>query len=123
MDNLSEDQIKSMISLLQNMLSINNATDADTKKPSDIKKPKNKPAKKIPKSNNKFESMPEARMHKEDTLIDKKLSVQPPVPRARPFKLVTALCRVCGKKEKVNPVLITDSIDRYKCNKCSASAG
>jgi hypothetical protein len=67
--------------------------------------------------------MMEKRMHMEDIEIDKKLIVQPPVPRARPFNLVTAICRVCGKKETVNPVLITDSLDRYKCNKCSGAAG
>jgi hypothetical protein len=72
---------------------------------------------------NKFEDMPEINMHKEDIALDKKLSVLPPVPRARKFSKVSAICRVCGKKEEVNPALITDSIDRYKCNKCSTGAG
>jgi hypothetical protein len=72
---------------------------------------------------NKFDSMQEARMHKEDIAIDKKLSIMPPVPRARPFELVDAICRVCGKKERVNPVLISDTLDRYKCNKCATGAG
>lgn len=121
MDNLSPDQIKSMIALLQNMLPSNNSTEHE--EAPQPKKSRNKKTKSRPSSNNKFENMPEARMHKEDILIDKKLSVQPPVPRARPFRLVNAICRVCGRKEKVNPVLITDSIDRYKCNKCSSSAG
>lgn len=121
MDNLSPDQIKSMILLLQKMLPSDSST--ESKEIPEPPKTRNKKTKPKSISNNKFESMPEARMHKEDILIDQKLSVQPPVPRARPFKLTKATCRVCGKQEKVNPVLITDSIDRYKCNKCSSSAG
>jgi len=66
--------------------------------------------------------MPEARMHKEDTAIDKKLIVSPPTQRNRSYKPVKARCRVCGRVESVNPSLV-DSADRYKCNRCSASAG
>ena len=62
-------------------------------------------------------------MHKEDVEIDKKLFTRPPVPRARKFKFIKAICRVCGKKEDVNPMTLTDSLDRYKCNKCSGAAG
>lgn len=128
--NLDPQQIQQMIQLLQSMLpqqthSPNNETNANdhehnikTKRKSrDASKKNSKP------SLNKFDSMPERRMHKEDVAIDKKLSIQPPVPRARKFELVQAICRVCGKKEEVNPVLITDSLDRYKCNRCSGSAG
>ena len=72
---------------------------------------------------NKFTDMPEMNMHKEDVEIDKKLFTRPPVPRARKFKFIKAICRVCGKKEDVNPMTLTDSLDRYKCNKCSGAAG
>jgi hypothetical protein len=71
---------------------------------------------------NKFSDMPEKEMHKADTKIDKKLNKYPPTPRNRPFNTVDVVCRTCGKKESVNPKIIPESIDRYKCNKCSSSA-
>lgn len=71
---------------------------------------------------NKFLSMKEANMHKNDTEIDKKLSKYPPTQRAREFKLLEVKCRVCGKTEKVPPGLV-ESTTRYKCNKCSTSPG
>ena len=74
------------------------------------------------RAKNKFDAMPEARMHKEDTSIDKKLIVSPPTQRSRTYQPVKARCRVCGRVESVNPSLV-DSADRYKCNRCSASAG
>jgi hypothetical protein len=66
--------------------------------------------------------MPERNMHKSDTKIDKKLNKYPPTPRNRPFKAIDVVCRICGKKESVNPKIIPESADRYKCNKCSSSA-
>jgi hypothetical protein len=125
--NLDPQQIQQMILMLQSMLPKQDNTsseqnDLKTKKKAPRTNNKSKPSISKP-SNNKFDAMMEKRMHMEDIEIDKKLIVQPPVPRARPFNLVTATCRVCGKKETVNPVLITDSLDRYKCNKCSGAAG
>lgn len=125
MDNLTPEQIKAMISMLQQMLpssTSQNEDDSPVVKASTPKKrsPKTKPE---TKSQNKFDQMMERSMHKEDILIDKKLLVQPPTPRARPFRLVKVACRVCGKQEEVNPGLIPDSLDRYKCNKCATSAG
>lgn len=73
-------------------------------------------------AHNKFEQMPEYRMHKEDTVIDKKLNISPPSQRNRVYQPVNVRCRVCGKTESVNPSLI-DSSERYKCNRCAASAG
>lgn len=125
--NLDPQQIQQMIQLLQAMLpqqtsSQNNDTD-DQHNIKTKRRSRNGSKKNGKPSINKFDSMPERRMHKEDVAIDKKLSIQPPVPRARKFELVQANCRVCGRKEEINPVLITDSLDRYKCNKCSGSAG
>lgn len=74
------------------------------------------------RAKNKFDAMPEARMHKEDTAIDKKLIVSPPTQRNRTYQPVNARCRVCGRTESVNPSLV-ESTDRYKCNRCAASAG
>lgn len=74
------------------------------------------------KTYNKFDSMPEYRMHKEDVEIDKKLNIAPPSQRSRTYKPVDARCRVCGRVESVNPALV-DSSERYKCNRCAASAG
>jgi hypothetical protein len=126
--NLDPQQIQQMIMMLQAMLpkqdgqESSGQSDTKSKKKSPRSNNKNKPT--ITKtSTNKFDSMMEKRMHMEDIEIDKKLIVQPPVPRARAFNLVNVVCRVCGKRESVNPVLITDSIDRYKCNKCSGAAG
>ena len=129
MDNINLDpqQIQQMIIMLQSMLP-HTEEDQPNKEVKATKKPKaknntQKQTKSKKERENKFDSMTEARMHKEDIAIDKKLSILPPVPRARPFELVNTICRVCGKKEKVNPVLITEGVDRYKCNKCSAGAG
>jgi hypothetical protein len=137
MDNINLDpqQIQQMILLLQAMLPKQNPeqTNASNQETSFevVKSPKVSKSRKSSESTssskfvrpNKFEDMPEIKMHKEDIALDKKLSVLPPVPRARKFSKISAICRVCGKKEEVNPALITDSIDRYKCNKCSAGAG
>ena len=46
----------------------------------------------------------------------------PPAARNRPFDYVKIQCRVCGKKDKVAPMLI-ESTERYKCNKCATGAG
>lgn len=128
MDNLSPQQIQQMIQLLQSMLPDDSVAQNDSvadeqesiKKPKTSIKPKARKTNK-PKRENKFDEMNEKFMHKEDVAIDQKLIVQPPVPRARKFKMLDAMCRVCGKKEKINPVLMTES--GYKCNKCSASPG
>lgn len=111
-NNLSEDQIKQMIALLQNMLP-NTQQDAIVKP----KKTRKKTNKNSTESNNKFEQMQEYFLHKEDSEIDKKLSKFPPVPRTRRFEPVSVICMVCGKKDSVNPSII-ESLDRYKCNKC-----
>jgi hypothetical protein len=71
---------------------------------------------------NKFLSMPEMNMHKEDSDVDRKLAKHPPVARSREFEPVEVTCRVCGVSETINPSLV-ESVSRYKCNKCSTSAG
>lgn len=123
LNNLDPDQIKGLISLLQNLLP-NEVNSSATKKSSSKKtntaQSKNKNNK--TKSSNKFDQMAEFRMHKEDIAVDKKLSKFPPVPRTRQFTPIEVICRVCGKKEKVNPGVV-ESIDRYKCNKCCSSNG
>lgn len=133
MDNLSPDQIKSMIAMLQMMLNTQ-AASSNTSEPIEdeaeeesfsvlptksfrSKKDKNKPRP------NKFNNMPEKNMHKEDIEIDQKLKVQPPVPRARPFRMAKVVCRVCGRNDEVNPSLLVEGPARYKCNQCSTSAG
>lgn len=124
--NLSNaEQIQQLINALQALLPNN--------EPNNKKPPKNKNNIKTKKTRsdkknnddqeNKFLSMPEMNMHKSDTKIDKKLSQQPPTPRNRPFKYIDVTCRSCGKKDKVNPKILPESADRYKCNKCSTNAG
>jgi lysyl-tRNA synthetase class I len=126
LNNLDPDQIKGLISLLQNLLPNEvSSSSSSVKKKSSSKKTnttqsKNKNDK--TKSGNKFDQMAEFRMHKEDVAVDKKLSKFPPVPRTRQFTPIEVICRVCGKKEKVNPGVL-ESIDRYKCNKCCSSNG
>lgn len=88
-----------------------------TNKISDVK-----PSRKKKKFVNKFLNMKEASMHKDDSIIDKKLNRAPPTQRTRHFEYVQVKCRVCGKTEKVIPTL-AEARDRYKCNRCSASPG
>jgi hypothetical protein len=123
---LDPQQIQQMIAMLQQMLPTNNIEDEQpktkkSKKTNPIKTKKTNIAKED--HENKFMEMSEMTMHKNDSLIDKKLSKFPPTPRNRTFEPVSVSCRVCGKKEKVHPTLILDSVDRYKCNNCSTSQG
>jgi hypothetical protein len=137
------DQIKSLISLLQTLLdqqqapkSTNQTKKSSTKK---TKKPKesfsnntttknqkkfsNSKQTKNTKTLNKFDSMSEFNMHKDDALIDKKLVQVPPVARIRDFEFIDVVCRTCGKKETIAPALVLDSPSRYKCNRCATNAG
>lgn len=122
MDNLSPEQIKEMISMLQNMLSNNDDQSDQQQKPTNgsIKTVNRRPK---PSTINKFDQMMEAHLHKEDIEIDKKLAKYDPTPRVRRFQPIDVVCRVCGKKETVSPNLLSDSPDRYKCNNCSRGAG
>lgn len=115
LNSLQPEQIKGLISLLQELLP------KETEQEEPITAPTQKKSKKSQsKFVNKFDSMSEFRMHKEDRAVDEKLAQMPPVPRTRKFVPVSVVCRVCGRKESVNPALI-DSIERYKCNKCCSS--
>jgi hypothetical protein len=128
MDNLSPDQIKAMINMLQTMLNSqsSNQDQNDAEEPDnqvDVLNTKRVKSNRSVTRQNKFTNMPEMNMHKDDVAIDKKLKVQPPVPRARPFKLLKVVCRVCGRNDEINPALLVESPNRYKCNNCSTSAG
>lgn len=92
----------------------------EPEKPRNLKTRKRKAGKS--KSTNKFETMDIRNMHKEDVKIDKVLNVNPPCPRTRKYSTIDVCCRSCGKKESVNPVLVTEP-SRYKCNTCSTSGG
>lgn len=117
------EQIKNLIDILQSLLP-KETNEIAQAKPTKIK---TKSRKNIQSENknliNEFERMPEFRMHKDDTKIDKMLSQMPPTARMREFSSVDVVCRVCGKKESVSPSLLFDSPSRYKCNNCSTSAG
>lgn len=119
--NISDpEQIKQLITLLQGLLPKDDKTDSDEDDLSPaIKTKTSKSSKKT--SKNKFLAMPEMKMHKEDCVIDQKLSKAPPTPRTRKFEPIEVSCRSCGKKEKVSPDVIPDSVDRYRCNKCASS--
>jgi hypothetical protein len=132
MDNiqLNPEQIQQMILMLQQMLPSNVEQTESVKKPKKSKSSNKMNPIKTKKFNmtnheheNKFLEMSEMNMHKSDAAIDKKLNKFPPTPRSRPFELVTATCRVCGRTEDVHPKLVLDSLDRYKCNSCSTSQG
>lgn len=131
--NTSSKDIKKLIALLQVLADINedNAENdiqdnmikiTEQKKISKSKSQNTKKKNNKPKFENKFLDMPERNMHKEDTQIDKKLSVHPPVLRGREFDPINVVCRVCGKQEEIHPSLI-DSVSRYKCNNCSKNPG
>jgi len=118
---LDKDDIKQLIAILQKGLS--DDSDLDVEEDIEINTPtKNKTKTKKKKNNNKFDSMSEFRMHKDDVEIDKKLKVQPTTKRIRTYQPIKVKCRVCGKEESVNPALV-DSRERYKCNKCCSSPG
>lgn len=135
------EQIQQMISLLQTML--DQQEDDEDVEPTPKKRAKRTTKKKVSKKTttqkktstrrkkqvaddqpvNKFLSMPEANMYKEDKELAKKLYKHPPTPRRRSTKMIKARCRICGKEELTNPDLIWGGIERFKCNKCSSSAG
>ena len=121
------DQIKQLISVLQQLLpkgSSSNDTQ-DTEEEEEYSNPaiKTKNSRKRSKQSvNKFLTMTEKDMHKDDTRIDKILAKHPPVMRSREFEPIQVKCRVCGETETVNPSIVENK-NRYKCNKCSTSAG
>jgi hypothetical protein len=124
---LDKDDIKALIAILQKGLVDQDESDNDIEEPVHIKPakkktsvPTTKPKKK--KAINKFDKMAEFSMCKEDTEIDKKIKKPPPSIRNRRFDFIKVQCRVCGKKEKVAPMLV-ESTERYKCNRCSTGAG
>lgn len=124
-----KEQLKNLINLLQTVVDIQeNAKDVDKKsQPNNatnkIKTKKPRKAIQTKEDTNRFESMSEFHMHKSDSAVDKKLSSQPPVARSRQFEMVDVVCRVCGKRESVNPVLVHEGASRYKCNTCSKNSG
>lgn len=111
---LNNDDIKQLISILQRGLVDESNDDKRSKKSTE----------KVKETTfvNKFDTMSESRMHKDDIEIDRKLNKLPPTQRARNYKPLTVTCRVCGKQESLNPSLV-ESIERHKCNRCSTSAG
>jgi hypothetical protein len=127
MDNLSPEQIKQMIIMLQAMLPNEQTQEV---KPDNTDNTQNTTIKTVPNRTikkdhfvNKFDTMSEAHFHKSDTDIDKALSKHAPTPRMRKYEARDVKCRVCGKAEQVNPALLPESADRYKCNECSRSSG
>jgi hypothetical protein len=122
---LDQDDIKALIAILQKGLSKDDDGSSDDMDAVLPKTKKTRPKAAVPKkkkSANKFERMAEFTMCKEDVEIDKKIKKPPPAARNRPFDYVKVQCRVCGKKDKVAPMLI-ESTERYKCNKCATGAG
>jgi len=114
------EQIKKLINALQGLLPSDN--DEEDVVESKIKTKTSRASSKK-KQKNLFLEMAEKDMHKSDSAIDKKLNISPPTPRNRKFVPVEVKCRSCGRTEKVNPAIVPESVDRYKCNKCSSSAG
>ena len=119
------EQLKQLISLLQQMLPSNEESeDSDVSDEfSSVMRTKGQKSRSKTKHTNKFLSMRERDMHKEDTKIDKVLCKNGPVARTRDFSMIKVTCRVCGKTEEINPSLLFDAPNRYKCNNCSTSAG
>tara|TARA_A100001201_G_scaffold141676_1_gene137699 strand:- start:1586 stop:1963 length:378 start_codon:yes stop_codon:yes gene_type:complete len=123
-DNLSPKQIKQMIKMLSAMLPEDDEPAVEQQSEPQFSNSAIK-SKNIDRKSprvNKFEQMAEFNMHKEDVEFDRKVSKLPPVPRTRKYNAINVKCRVCGKEESVSPTLI-ESVDRYKCNKCSSMAG
>lgn len=118
---LEKEDIMALIAILQKGLEDDSPVETKSKS---TRKKRTTPKTKTKKTEreNKFLSMKEKDMHKSDVEIDRKLNVSPPTERTRQFKPIVVQCRVCGKKETINPAYV-DSVERYKCNKCSTSAG
>lgn len=123
MDNLTPEQIKKMISLLQSMLTDEQPEVTIEKEEAEQNAITTRNKKPRVSNINKFDEMMESNLHKDDIEIDKKLAKYAPTPRLRKFQPISVVCRVCGKKESISPSLVHDSVDRYKCNKCSQGAG
>jgi len=120
---LDQDDIKALIAILQKGLDDSDEPTTPTLKTTTTKKrQQSKQTKPKPKTTNKFEQMPEFSMCKEDLLFDQKVIKPTPSARIRDYEPIKVKCRVCGKSEKVAPSLV-ESIERYKCNKCSTGAG
>jgi lysyl-tRNA synthetase class I len=117
---LDKDDIKQLIAILQKGLVEEDDEENIEVKPIRKKSPKAKTSK--TKKTNLFDNMSESSMHKDDIEIDKRLRKAPPTQRSRNYKPLKVRCRVCGKEELTNPSLV-ESIERYKCNKCSTTAG
>ena len=123
-ENLSENQIKQMIAMLKGMLPDESDSPAESANQTEPEGPIRTRSSRRPQfTENKFESMPERNLHRADIEIDKKLNKYGPTPRTRKFQTVKVTCRVCHKTEEVNPAILTDTPERYKCNACSRSAG
>lgn len=120
------DQLKQLITVLQQLLPKETSEESEAQDETEEftnTAIRTKNSKKRPKQAvNKFLEMSEKDMHKDDTRIDKMLAKHPPVMRSREFEPIAVICRVCGKTETVNPSIIENK-SRYKCNKCSTSAG
>ena len=119
---MSPKQIKQMIAMLKQMLPEDNdeVVEEEPVKQNPIK---NRSSRRPQQTENKFDQMMEAHLHKEDIAIDQKLKKFDPTPRVRSFDPINVVCRVCGKKESINPALLQDTVERYKCNNCARSAG
>lgn len=123
---LNNDDIKQLISILQKGLlpETSNIDDKPTTKSVKKSKIKTKKTKTVNSdTGNKFVSLGFHNLHKEDIAIDRALNKNPPTPRNRQFQTINVQCRVCGRKESINPSLLYESPDRYKCNRCSSSPG
>lgn len=125
MDNLSPEQIQQMIMMLQSMLPKQQETDGQITQQENIQQAiKTKPSRKQKEVfMNRFDEMIESNLHKDDVVIDKALTKHAPTPRMRKYTPVDVKCRVCGKNEQINPSLLNDTPERYKCNACARSAG
>lgn len=115
------EKIKDLIGLLSALLPKDSPTEVE-EDDEDTMPVKSKKINIKKKRVNKFLSMPECGMHKDDCEIDKKLQKYPPTVRNRPVNFVDVRCRVCGKQDKISENLV-DSVERYKCNNCARSPG
>lgn len=135
---LDNDDIKQLIAILQKGLSSNSEDTESVPITEEIEKPRRKRGKipqiktaapkstsrnKKTESPNRFDLMMEKNLHKEDLEVDKLLSKYPPTIRSREFTPVEVKCRVCGTEESINPALMNDAPNRYKCNRCSKEPG
>ena len=119
LESLSEEDLFKVSKMIQK-LSRKNSSSPSNKKQRFVSSTRGNDSggKKESKGENLFLSMPERNAHKEDSEIDRLLSVHPPTERNRASSLISVVCNSCGKTMEVSASIVPQERDRFICNNC-----